>query len=115
MVIISVDTPISGALNVQLFGRTFSYAPGPFAAARLTGAAVTPVTATWNVDRKIEIALGAPLNVAEPPKPISSYSREVAAAMDQSLANQAAAWFERFFRAQPEQISIGLLRSLCTR
>jgi hypothetical protein len=54
----------SGAPEVEVLGHTVSFARGPFAIARLTGAPVVPVMARWR-GRKIEIEAGERIEPAD--------------------------------------------------
>jgi hypothetical protein len=86
------------------FGRARPMARGPFALARLTGAAVVPLAARLDADRRVRVAIGSPLTGAG--------DIGDARAFEDALAVGAAAWLEAFLRASPAQLRRCSLRWL---
>ena len=115
IVLWALDLPGTSRLRVRIFGRELAFARGPFAAARLSGALLLPLTACWTSRRRIEVRSGEPLGPPGHASRPSDHSRNRALAMEQALAADASAWFEDYYRKHPEQISMALLRKLFTQ
>jgi lauroyl/myristoyl acyltransferase len=112
IVLWSLDSPGKARLRVQFFGRERVFARGPFAAARLTGARLIPITAEWAGAGHMEVRVGEPLHPSRQSSRPSDHSREEALAIDNAIAAEAAAWFEGYFRGCPERMSLDMLRRL---
>jgi lauroyl/myristoyl acyltransferase len=95
-VVVALDIAPGASVSVSCLGRPLSFARGPFALARLTGAPLLPLVAGWK-GGGIEILLGEGL-AAEPE--------------ESALAASAARWLESYLLASPAQLGLGLLRAL---
>ena len=96
-VILALDVTPGPCLRVPCLGRTLELARGPFALARLTGAPLVPLVGRWK-QGNVEILTGEPL--------------QPAASGEQALAAAAAGWLERYLLESPEELGLGLLRTL---
>lgn len=96
-VVLAFDVTPGATLEAACLGRTISLARGPFALARLTGAPLLPLVARWRREG-IEVVLGERL-VSDLPE-------------ESALAASAARWLESYLLASPEDLGLGLLRSL---
>jgi lauroyl/myristoyl acyltransferase len=115
IVLWSLDSPGRARLRVEFFGREFVFARGPVAAARLTGAMLIPIAAEWRGAGNMEVQMGEPLHLSRRSGRLSEHSKAEALAADHTIAAAAAAWFESYFRACPERMSLDMLRRLVYR
>jgi hypothetical protein len=127
----ALDLPAGPGLRVSCLGRELELGRGPFALARITGAPLVPLVARWR-GGAVEVRVGEALAPASPaarctgweqdfagtgaPPDDSERPRESPAAnsirWEGTLATAAAGWLERYVRETPEELGLGLLRSL---
>jgi lauroyl/myristoyl acyltransferase len=93
----------TAALEIPFVGRRLSLKRGPAVLARLTGAPMIPVAATWAPDGAIEFRSFEPLPV---PPPGGLAAQE----WDRVALTEAMRFFERMIRAAPGQLRAGFLR-----
>jgi hypothetical protein len=101
-VAMALDIVPGAGLPVPCLGRPLELARGPFALARLAGVPLVPLVGRWRRE-EVEIVLGEAL-----PPPLA----EGAAEWESALAVSAGLWLERYLRASPAEIGLGLLRTL---
>ncbi|MEE3368948.1 MAG: hypothetical protein VX346_06355 [Planctomycetota bacterium] len=99
-------------VDVPLFGRSYTFARGPFAAARLTDATLVPVTASWMSRGRFGVWANREARLSTrsglPPR----YSKHEGMAVDQARAVETATWFEGHYRKHPEEIPRDVIRDL---
>jgi hypothetical protein len=107
-VALALDAVPGVGLSVPFLGKRLTLARGPFALARLAGVPLVPLVGRFR-EGGVEIVLGEAFRVPPAfPDPGSS----AAAAWESALAAAAAGWLERYLRAAPSELGLGLLRSL---
>jgi hypothetical protein len=103
-VVLAFDVVQGASFGVSCLGRELELARGPFALARLTGAPLRPLTASWRKGR-LAVTLGETLAAAPA---VASDPEE----WERALAASAGGWLERYLRAAPADLTLGLLRIL---
>jgi hypothetical protein len=105
-VAMALDAVPGTGLPVSCLGRTLELARGPFALARLAGVPLVPLVGRWRRG-SVEVVLGEAL-----PQPLGSGAASGAAEWESALAASAGLWLERYLRASPTELGLGLLRTL---
>jgi lauroyl/myristoyl acyltransferase len=104
---IAVDGQQGAAtLEIPFLGRRLSVTRGPAVLARLTGAPMIPVLATWARDGAIEVRSFDPLRVP----PAAGHDAE---GWDRIVLTEAMQFFETVIRADPGQLRAALLPHYC--
>jgi lauroyl/myristoyl acyltransferase len=93
----------TAALEIPFVGRRLSLRRGPAVLARLTGAPMIPVVATWASDGAIEFRSFEPLPV---PPPGGLDAQE----WDRVALTEAVRFFEKVIHATPGQLRAGFVR-----
>jgi hypothetical protein len=101
-VALALDAVPGVGLPVSCLGHRLGLARGPFALARLAGVPLLPIVGRFR-DGGVDIVLGEAL-----PQPPASEAVE----WESTLAASAAGWLERYLRAAPAELGLGLLRNL---
>ena len=105
-VTIAVDVPDGPqAPRVVCFGRPMRIPRGPLTLASLSGARVVPIVPRWFSDGRLTVHVGEPFDTTR-------VSRVDRAGFEQDLAEQVAAWHERYVLAHPEDLRERWLRLL---
>ncbi|HYH46827.1 MAG TPA: hypothetical protein VEG34_14170 [Thermoanaerobaculia bacterium] len=110
-VALALDLPAGPGISVPCLGRTLELARGPFALARITGAPLVPLAASWERGG-VEVQVG---DVIAPAAAVEAPAEDSAAKSirwEGTLAAAAAGWLERYVRETPGELGLGLLRSL---
>ena len=108
-VVVTLDLPPSRGIHAPCLGRSLELARGPLALARLSGAAMAPVTATWRW-RGALVTAGEPWTFGTTGAGANVRSRSES--WETELAARAGAWLERTLLSAPREIGLGLLREL---
>lgn len=95
-ILVALDVAPGASIQASCLGRPLSLARGPFALARLTGAPLLPLAASWRRGG-VEVVLG---------------ERLVSESGESALASSAARWLEDYLQASPAELGLGLLRAL---
>ncbi len=105
-VAVALDVAPGAGIRCPCLGGTLELPRGPFALARRAAAPIVPLVARWQ-RRSVEVIVGEALAPqAAPGGPAGT------AAAEQALAAAAASWLERYLRAAPAELGLGLLRGL---
>ena len=109
----ALDSSHKGSqVDVPLFGRNYTFTRAPFAAARLTDAALVPVTASWMSRGRFGVWANRTPRLSARSGLSSGNSKHEGVAFDQALAVDTANWFEGYYREHPEEIPHDLIRHL---
>jgi hypothetical protein len=98
----ALDVVPGVGISAPCLGHRMALARGPFGLARLAGVPIVPIVGRFR-EGGVEIVLGEPL-----PLPPASGAAE----WESALAAAAAGWLERYLRAAPAELGLGLLRNL---
>jgi hypothetical protein len=99
----ALDVVPGMGVQAPCLGHRITLARGPLGLARLAGVPIVPLVGRFR-GGGVEIVFGEALST--PPETSD------AAAWESALAASAAGWLERYLRAEPSEISLGLLRNL---
>jgi hypothetical protein len=105
-VAVALDVAPGAGIRCPCLGGTLELPRGPFALARRAAAPIVPLVARWR-RRSVEVIVGEAL------APEAARGQPAGpAAAEQALAAAAASWLERYLRAAPAELGLGLLRDL---
>jgi lauroyl/myristoyl acyltransferase len=91
---------------VEFLGRRILLARGPFVLARLSGAPLIPIVASWTSDRQIRVEQGSALDVGVPPSNGEAF--------EAAAARATASWMERRVLQSPRELRPHTIRWLQT-